>query len=115
MKFWVLHLDNEKIEEFEAFDDFLGNGFLVDKKTNERVMVQDSTGKMTSVALNVNKEPIFVSCMTTLDICLTKKIAFEKSKTLIESRIENLNVEKKIKKRQLTFKKVFLGLLEKRF
>lgn len=115
MKFWVLHLDSEKIEEFEVFDDFLGNGFLVDKKTNERVIVRDSTGRMTGVEKDVNEEPIFVKQIPTLNIYSTKKAALEKSKNLLEKRIENLNLEKKIKKRQLTFRKVFLVLLEKRF
>ena len=105
MKFWVLHLDSEKIEEFEVFDDFLGNGFLVDKKTNERVIVRDSTGRMTGVEKDVNEEPVFVNQSPTLNICSTKKAALEKSKNLLEKRIENLNLEKKIKKDNSHFEK----------
>ena len=105
MKFLVLHLDSEKIEQFEVFDDFLGNGFLVDKKTNERVIVRDSTGRMTGVEKDVNEEPVFVNQSQTLNICSTKKAALEKSKNLLEKRIENLNLEKKIKKDNSHFEK----------
>ena len=115
MIFWVLHIDNVSVEEFEVLENTLKYGRLANKKTGNLIRTKDVRGRITEFMLNSEGKPEFVNGYSTLDICLSKKEVFQKRNFLLESQIEKLKAEKKSKKRLLELEKFFLKLWTKRF
>lgn len=119
MKVWILLIEEIKIKEIDGyFKDFGAKKmkFLVDKKTDELItFASKHTRETIYLKFSEAKNLELTTPTSNLEICFSKKEAFQKKSFLNKEKISSLELELIARKKQSKLEQVFINLWTKRF